>query len=176
MPSKHAHDLYPQWFTAQITQGSADAAIQGTVNLPMPRIPNSNKPTIIELLFYEIYIRPTFAAANNEYIWAVTYDDRTITTADSATFNNNGRTIGVDHLLVSSIGTTPATFVKNQFPIVHNLQANDGRGVLVAGDQMFVSFDSANTTGTMTTVFKFYFRYVDVALQEYVGLVQSQGV
>lgn len=141
----------------------------------MPRIPNSNKPTIIELLFYEIYVRPSFATGNNEYIWAVSYDDRTITTADSATFNSNGRTIGVDHLLVTSIGTTPATFVRNQFPIVHNLQANDGRGVLIAGDQMYVSFDSVNTTTANTTVVKFFFRYVDVSLQEYVGLVQSQG-
>jgi hypothetical protein len=58
--------------------------------------------------------------------------------------------------------------------IRHDLQSNDGKGFLVAGDQLYFSFATSNTAGQSYLCARVHYRFVDVTVQEYVGIVQSQ--
>jgi len=49
-----------------------------------------------------------------------------------------------------------------------------GHGMLIATDQIFVLLQSANTTQQNTAECRILYRWKNIGLQEYVGIVQSQ--
>ena len=63
-------------------------------------------------------------------------------------------------------------------PIIHDLTDGAGHGVLVATDQLFftVGFIATRTlVNNRTAVCRILYRFKDVSLQEYIGIVQQQS-
>jgi len=59
-------------------------------------------------------------------------------------------------------------------PKVIDLTDGMGHGILVASDYFFVQVDSDGIGAVITTYFKLLYRIKNVALTEYIGIVQSQ--
>jgi hypothetical protein len=59
-------------------------------------------------------------------------------------------------------------------PHRYDLQSNDGYGQLLAADSFFCAINSVNTGLSNTIFFRMYYRLVQVGVDEYVGIVQSQ--
>jgi hypothetical protein len=59
-------------------------------------------------------------------------------------------------------------------PFCLDLTDNAGHGILIATDSIYGQVNSANTATTNTVYFKLLYRFKEVNLIEYVGIVQSQ--
>lgn len=179
---KHSHDIYPQYFTVKLQQTSNDSTEILTINLPLPRIPTSGKATILEILWIE-YCMPVWkfnnATASTQYytIGVSTQNTAISPTTNPQDFITKGTTIDY---WIAGINTATATAAFNPFydpmngKFKSDLQSNDGKGFLIANDSIYLSFATSNTGGASYITARFYYRFVDVSIQEYVGLVQSQ--
>lgn len=65
------------------------------------------------------------------------------------------------------------TAVWNPESLMYDLTVN-GRGILVATDSVFCGIDSLNLASAFTAVLKIYYKYVQIGIAEYVGIVQGQ--
>jgi len=61
-----------------------------------------------------------------------------------------------------------------QEPYHDDLSDGAGHGTLIATDQIFFQIASSNTGAQNTAAVKVWYRWKNVSLQEYVGIVQSQ--
>jgi hypothetical protein len=59
-------------------------------------------------------------------------------------------------------------------PLVLDVTDGAGHGVLIATDSIYAQVNSANTATTNTVYFKLLYRFKEVNIIEYVGIVQSQ--
>jgi hypothetical protein len=178
MSSRGRRDQYPQTFLVDLTQPSVDGAILATVNLPVPRIPTANKATILEISAIEYYFPiwvPSITTGQTSHLMViVSTDERTIDMTDPVPYISNGHTIDAVDLHIHP-GTAAAPLSSAIFPLRHELETKDGHGVLVATDRLFISLDTINFPTATKAVVKVYYRYVEVSVQEYVGIIQSQS-
>ena len=59
------------------------------------------------------------------------------------------------------------------FPMRYDFQTNDGFGYLLASDSFRVSMDSSNSGAIAGFAWKLFYRFVDIPLTEFLGIVQS---
>lgn len=64
--------------------------------------------------------------------------------------------------------------VKVTLPQRFNLQSKDGFGYLLAADTFNVNGISGGQAAAVAFSWRIYYRFVDVSIDEYVGIVQSQ--
>lgn len=69
---------------------------------------------------------------------------------------------------------TGAKIMMEQDPVVHDLTDGAGHGLLVASDFLFVQLGSYGMVGRCEVKCKILYRYKQVSLTEYIGIVQSQ--
>lgn len=62
----------------------------------------------------------------------------------------------------------------NDSPMEKDLTDGNGHGILVATDSLFISADTAGFTAVGAFNIKILYRFKDVGIQEYIGIVQSQ--
>jgi len=171
-------DIKPQFFT----KGFVIAADQYTVDnpvLPVPRFGSvKNKATIFEVLKVLWYI--TGASLNDQqakyWFYLSTSSSRT-TTLTSTDATQAVDIVDPKTFALASINQTLATSgsISSFTPVVVDMTDNNGNGILVATDSIYAI--SGNVGGTAGTVCcKILYRLVDVGIQEYVGIVQSQQV
>jgi len=171
-------DRYPQYFDVALTQPSTDGAIQAVVNLPVPRIPTAGKATIIEITKIEYGLTAGLMSQTTvgTALFLVSLDDRT---ADASTGTLRTNSVynphTIDYFMLHQHICTAVGIENQLYPQIHNLETNDGFGFLVATDRIYVSLDTAGGTGAMAGVVTFYYRYVEVSVNEYVGIIQSQS-
>jgi len=67
-----------------------------------------------------------------------------------------------------------STYWFEQEPFRHTLSDSAGHGVLIATDNIYVQIKSQNTVSTNDVRLKIFYRWKNVGLQEYIGIVQSQ--
>lgn len=61
-----------------------------------------------------------------------------------------------------------------EYPNRYNFCGPDGKGILLATDAFNFNIDSTGTGFTVRADCKMCYRFVDVSIEEYVGIVQSQ--
>ena len=59
-------------------------------------------------------------------------------------------------------------------PVIIDLTDNNGNGLLIATDKLFIVFANLNGTVVGSAVAKVKYRLSNVGITEYVGIVQSQ--
>lgn len=69
-------------------------------------------------------------------------------------------------------GGTYGAFTPSVFE--YDFTDNAGHGILVASDYIYVQSDTDNFDATTTHMFSILYRFKNVSIQEYVGIVQSQ--
>lgn len=169
-------DVYPNYMSWQVVQSSADAFATAQVFTPIPRIQQTGscKARAMELLKLEVM--PTQAVDNFTPLKAdssmLQFQLLTGTTPTAFVLWSNPNVFAMGG---KRTDLTTSGAVSNTYPLVYNFVSNDGKGFLLAADAFFASVDSNATGATNTFSFKLYYRFVDVTLAEFIGIVQSQS-
>lgn len=166
-------DLYPEWIVTQWTLSGADTPTQKIIQIPINKIQGkAGSATIIEILWAEIYPEQFPTVASNSLAVGIATSDLTIATSDTSGYTAFGSALGA---FVWVAGFTTSGYNSFKFPGIINFSTNDGHGILVATDRLFLSADTAAWGSTLELTVKIFYRFVTVSLQEYVGIVQSQS-
>jgi hypothetical protein len=169
-----------------LANASAVAVPVSTV-LPIPRYPEKGgKSIVMELLNVEFVYTGTPSAVNNNpggsgennYIVALTTNPNV--PANAAALITDPRTLQYDVWTQTWYFSTAVGFQVEAGSLIreYDMTDNAGHGVLVATDNVFIQQTAsngvnANTTGVPAACVLFY-RFKEVGLAEYVGIVQSQ--
>jgi hypothetical protein len=165
-------DAFPNYLSGQITQTGTNVFTSLSVALPLPRFRTAGRrATIIELLWVEASAIPV----------TVNLDGN----ATVISFGMNLAGAPAEFIRVSDplcifsweleghfSGAAGAAIAQSQFK--KNLQSAEGFGYLVAADSVHVYVNSNNQAVANTWDFRIYYRFVDVPVEEFIGIVQSQ--
>jgi len=172
-------DIKPQLLT--VTTGSAGAADDYTtasIALPVPRFGGSkNKATIFEFLWVDWYLgmQDVNDVISQKWCWLSTAPTRAA--AETSTLTTSVEDV-LDPRAFGFVFTqrsqTTSGILSYDFPIRVDLTDQNGNGYLVATDKLVVTAGAVANTAGIDTVGKIAYRLVDVGIEEYVGIVQSQ--
>lgn len=181
-------DIKPQLLTTTAIQANTGAPVEEyvvtTINLPVPRIGSiKGKATITEILKVWFYNSPNNTPDTTFAMWCtLATTDLNHKTGDSTSggfpglqFKND---ISFPSALVGDFTSRSASLTEtdnhDKMPTEYDLTDSNGNGVLVATDTMYFVCASLQANIGQTWVAKILYRMVDVPIQEYVGIVQSQ--
>ena len=163
-------DIFPQFMSFSVAQAADNVYRDDRIQLPVARTPGAAKITVIEVLSVSVdFEAPQALAADGQNFQAF------------LSFRSNGAVkpqfsdpnlwfqYRTEFQVVTSGGVTV------QLPWTFRYDTGGGRGFLIATDSIFAG--TQNLTGAATTRahFKVLYRFVQVGLQEYIGIVQQQS-
>lgn len=170
-------DVNPQYMTSPLlAQTAADVTFQAKMPLPIPRLPTrEGKNLVIELLGAEFFIPGAgLQAGNNAFYTNVTTNPNVPpnSTAGYLQAIQDPRTLADSFkfvFLFTNVGMT-------EFPAETQVDLTDaaGHGVLVATDNLYFNLITQNTGSLNQAVVRLEYRWKEVSLVEYIGIVQSQ--
>lgn len=172
-------DIKPQILTEQVIQPAVDDYSVLQIVLPVPRFGGvRTKSTIFEIL--KVYWYPGMeddADINKQMFGFLATTNLGRTNGDTS----STATFAVDILqsnIISAYSYSRFTSTNGGsariMPITQDLTDNNGNGVLVATDKMFLIMGSSGETTLTSLTAKVLYRTVNVGIDEYVGIVQSQ--
>lgn len=165
-------DVNPQTMITHVSQTAADVTASQALALPIPRLPIAKgRSLVIELLGIDFYnLSATQILANNVLVFLLTTNGTTPTSVFSAM--TDPKTLALwDRWVAFGTGVGFAVFDNSKHV---DLTDNAGHGILVATDQIFFYLLSQTTGALNTGICKMTYRFKDVSLEEYIGIVQSQ--
>jgi len=153
-----------------VTQTAADTFKNVQFSTPIPRLQTKgNHATVMELLWIDMRLDGTLNAVN-ESLSVSFYGGVAATSAGPGI--SDTRTIANVTIDGGNVVTSGSVWPKESTK--YNLQSKDGYGYLFGGDIINVGVASANTGATNACYFRIYYRFVDIPITEFIGLVQSQ--
>lgn len=179
-------DVNPQWMCLQVTQTSADALTTVSIPLPVQRLAQkSGKSMVMEILkiFWDIPAY-TVAPAQGIIIWVALSTKSpllpvTPTQVQLNAVQASGTTIDYVNRLQACHSAAAGSFYNVDEPVVRDLTDGAGHGVLIGADNLFLTLSTVISGSTATgannhATCRVLYRWKDVSLQEYIGIVQSQ--
>jgi len=168
-------DVFPNFLTGSVAHINAETFASVQVNTPIPRIQTTRsgqKATVMELLWIEVLfpqieISSALANLTIQFIIGIV---PTIILA----FNNPRvfAEVRLDTHLATEGTSGKAMGITTQ-PFIYNMQSMDGHGFLLAAESFHVSLFS-NVAGLLNKgEWRMYYRFIDIPLSEFIGLVQS---
>ncbi len=174
-------DIKPQYLTLNTGVTAVDDYTVNQVALPVPRFGTmKTMATIMELLSVDWYINIVDAGDIAKADWAyfttstTRQDGETSTLATAATDVEDPQTFGF--VLVSKEQATAVGINTQIFPTHIDFTDQNGNGILVATDRLFVVGGNVAGTAAGNYTAKLKYRQVNVGITEYVGIVQSQQI
>lgn len=169
-------DLFPQQITVANAISAANTYTQIEVPVPINRLSvEDDKAWVIDVSKIQISMGVSsfdLGATELEEVLA-----QLSTSPLTAGINLTDSTVFWFHRVAVRIREITAasgiTVIWNPESIMYDLTVN-GKGIIVATDSMFFGIDSLNLSGTFTAVLKIYYKYVQIGIEEYVGIVQGQ--
>ena len=170
-------DVNPQWFNlglSNMTATYADAAIQ----LPRERLPYGNASQVMEVLRVEFSPAGTSTlniTAGTDSAARIYVTTKTFGIVEPTATQSSGNVIAKWRVEMPSEGTGLTTCIMNT-PFVVDLTDGVGHGLLVATDSIFVgNIQTAATSPINASVnVRLLYRWKNVGLSEYIGIVSSQ--
>lgn len=164
-------DVNPQTMILYTAQTTADITKVSSTALPIPRLPiRKGRSLVIELLDVE-FIRTTapVSALSETCVFLTTNPASNPLFLDIL---QDPRTIAqwVEWTVVATV----AGFLYYDSAKKIDLTDEAGHGFLVATDQIFLGVNSSTTGIGNNYVARLRYRFKDVALEEYIGIVQGQ--
>lgn len=159
-------DVNPQFYSGFTTQTGADTTTTGTFNVPIQRLPTAGKAQVMEVLKVFVQLPNPVEADSTYEVNFSTKNNGTTTTnfSDPSVFARFGRAERI---------TTSGSIVADQV-LMADLTDGAGHGWLLATDNFFVQQRSVTTGNANTISFKLLYRWKNISLAEYVGIVQGQ--
>lgn len=164
-------DDFPNFMSGFVAQLSLNDFVTTVINTPIPRLKTiGNKATVMELLYMDV-IHSGWSfnsnAAPSGFFQMVIGAEPANILAWSSTRNV------ADFRWGMSFGTQTTQVTEFGAPFRYQFQTLDGFGYLLASDTFRISITSQFQTGTGRVDFKLYYRFVDIPLSEFIGIVQS---
>ena len=160
-------DVNPQYMHLTATQSAADTSTTTAFPIPIQRMPDGRTAQVMEILkiFYTV-ASPPVETDNNLSIF--------ISTSSYGTTATNYAEPRVFGAYLRFIYITTSGMILNEQPYSQDLMDGAGHGYLVATDNLYVQINSAGTSLANVARIKILYRWKNVHLAEYIGIVQSQ--
>lgn len=163
-------DVNPQTMVMQALQSGPDTTVINGQALPIPRLPvRRGKSIVMELLGVEFLHVSTPSVAASYIAVVLTTNPNTFTTLSNIASDPRILSIWLQWTVVNGTGIVFADQSK-----YISLTDDAGHGILVATDQMYLAVYSLGTGTANEYVARIEYRFKEVNLEEYVGIVQSQ--
>jgi len=168
-------DIFPNFLTGTVTQGAVDSFTTVLVNTPIPRIQTTRsgqRATVMELLWIEVLFPNIKMEAPNTSLMTIF----TIGTTPTAVLPFNNPRVFAEVRLDSHVivaGTDGRATMSTRQPWIYQMQSMDGHGYLLAAESFHVSIFSTATVQQNIVEWRMYYRFIDIPLSEFIGLVQS---
>lgn len=168
MARRKIQDKYPNFLSGSIVTSAANTFTTSQVFTPIPRLKTTgNKATVMELLWLDVEVLGTDLIANGD---DATFQ-LTIGSEQSTLLNWNDPRVLMDYNLEVGLATSGMNLLIQ--PHRYLFQSVDGFGYLLASDSFHQNLDSTGQAGVITARWKLFYRFVEIPLSEFVGLVQS---
>lgn len=161
-------DVSPQFMTIVAAQSGADATTTTTTPIPIQRMPTGMKAQVMEVLKVFYWLPTPAATTDNISITAFT---------STSSFGTTATSWGEPRVFAGASVFKDAVTSGIAFqPQIQEFDTTDGsgHGVLVATDNIYTQVQSVSTGVTNTVYVKLLYRWKNVTVQEYIGIVQSQ--
>jgi len=136
--------------------------------MPIARMPKQTRVQVIEITnIWLEYLLPLVATGDSTFS-ALSF--RNFGTTE-ATLSN--ASVFFKHAEIGTIVTSG--YVKFENIKQFDMTTGGGRGFLIATDSIFAQVGSASLGSAQVARYKIWYRFVDVGLQEYIGIVQQQN-
>jgi len=161
-------DKFPNFMSGQITLSAANTFTTQQVFTPIPRLKTSgNKATVMELLWIDLQWDGTDLIDVGD---VVSGSMNTGVPPTATTDLSDPRTLVVSRWEMG-LTTSGASLFKQ--PERHEMQSLDGYGTLLASDSFHVAATSVTQAAAVILNWRIYYRFVEITVAEFVGLVQS---
>lgn len=172
-------DVSPQFFNMSQTQSAADTTTTGTFPIPTQRLPTGGKAQVMEVLrlFWNRTTMPASASVTEAL-------DQISFTLSTTSFATTAPTLGLaePRAVYARTDSNRSAFTAGGTYMMQDVGANGvvdltdgaGHGVLIATDNLFLQVASTGTGAANNVVLKLLYRWKNVSLQEYIGIVASQ--
>jgi hypothetical protein len=161
-------DVNPQYFNIRAFVMSGNDTVTSTgYSLAIDRL-RGNGVTVGVIEILKVFFYPVTLASNssrNYFLSTKSFGTTAPSIADGAIITAVTQ--------VNLQATAVAIELQNN-PLVVDLSDAAGHGLLVATDQIFMCASSAGTSSTNACDVKILYRYKNVPITEYIGIVQSQ--
>ena len=169
-------DVSPQWMSFAAVQSAADVATTTTQAVPVQRQNNRGKAQVMEALKV-IFELPTFPATAS----AVEATDAHAIFLSTTSFGATATVWSEPRVFagwtrINQGAFTAAGTYQNAYDNTKEQDLTDGagHGILIATDNIFAQANSTLTGLVNTFRIKLLYRWKNISLAEYIGIVQSQ--
>lgn len=172
-------DVNPQFFNIFIEETGDDVTTFRAYPIPVQRLPQGRGAQVMEIL--KVFWETGELAVNigNQITFkevSVILATRRGQTGDELTFADPSVIAYYNKTAAFAWpGTTASFSYHDTEPHCMDLTDGAGHGFLVATDNLFVQISSVGTDNVQTASIKILYRWKNVGLAEYIGIVQSQN-
>lgn len=159
-------DINPQYMHLTASQSAADTSTTTSFPIPIQRLQAAGRAQVLEVLkvLWDVPQSSEADSALNVFLTTSSFGTSAI---------SYGNTRVIDSMQSRSFITTSGT-IRDERPVIHDLTDGAGHGFLVATDNVFIQVNSTTTGATNIVNCKILYRWKDVSVVEYVGIVQGQ--
>lgn len=160
-------DVNPQFLSFVVAQTGVDTTTTVTTPLPIQRLPLSSSALsqVMEILKIFISIGTAVETDNNVQVFISTKS-----ISGPAVYSDPSVFAGYLRL----IGQTVSGELLVTEPVVWDLTDGAGHGLIIATDNIFTQVQSFGTGLANNVRIKILYRFKNISIQEYVGIVQGQ--
>lgn len=166
-------DIKPQYLTVSSGTNGINLYAVNQVALPVPRFGSQQgRTTVVEILSVDWYLGALNLLDGGHSAWAFLTTGSDRTAADVAAVIDLAEDIRdpLTFALVVAGGSDAHKFM----PIHFDLTDNNGNGMVVATDKLFVVYGDRDNDAASEAIAKIKYRLVNIGMKEYIGIVQSQ--
>lgn len=175
-------DVNPQEFVITGTQSAIDVLTQFQLQLPIPRLPTSpGRNLVIEALWADfIHFNPRAGGAGAAVTYAFAVSTSSTAPTSLVNMMNDPKNISQWMKVVETPNLGAGSLQVVEYDCQHQDDLTDqaGHGVLIATDKLFFYLatvgGAAGAVPAMQGSVRIGYRWKDVSLTEYIGIVQSQ--
>jgi len=170
------HDVNPQILNVAVTTTGANTFTQASIVLPQNKFQNAKNSAIVIEVLKVIYNMPA-ADANHTAGGNLISSTTQLATRSQTGIVLNDPTVQFYGQREQFGAFTAAGSYTNSYvdPIMIDYTDGAGHGVLVATDQLFMGVNTSGFAGTAAFGVKMLYRFKEISLAEYIGIVQSQS-
>jgi len=173
-------DVNPQQYTINLVQSGNDLTNNIKVPVPVYRFPLKNdRAMVMEILRVQWIIKdiPVVTGIVN-IIGAISTNDSGMANAALSVVQQQYEAVSgpnvIDAYSIDGIFATASGFFVYSRIEDHDKTDSAGHGVLVATDFLYLVLASSNSGAALELTAKITYRWKEVSLAEYIGIVQSQ--
>jgi len=161
-------DDFPNFLSGALVMTGAQAFTEQQIFTPIPRLKvTGNRATVMELLYVDFVGEGTDMNGIGDRLqfqmFLGTSQSVILSWADTRVFM---------HYQLDVSGLTSG-FAQITWPRRFSFMDERGFGYLLAADSFRTSADTTGQAGAVTFAWKLYYRFVDIPLSEFIGIVQS---